>query len=252
MATPGTNVTATIGEVSVEVVNQEQRAENRRQLEYIARCVTVPGGRLARVAGPNAGSGDCVFRTSTPGAALHPPPLSSLRQLALSVLLGEPIPPAVLLGALEDHGVYPDGVLSAADEAKKELDSQPLDMGNPVYDEGENLFEGRLRFDAEFRGWFRSQQAQVTGLCKGVFGSGRAAVGNAFSNFLHAWIGYRNAFPGPGIRVSRTAYPTSEYIRQRIAAFPPITRVFKHLRRTASPGTAEILTRLIDHLEHNT
>ncbi len=64
-----------------------------------------------------------------PGGRLVIRPLPAFRQLALSVLVGEPVPPAVLLAAVEDAGIYPTGVLAAAEEAG----DAPLDFGSPVY-----------------------------------------------------------------------------------------------------------------------
>lgn len=174
-----------------------------------------------------------------------PPELPPFKQLALSVLVGEPIPPAVLLSALEDAGVFSNGVLAA----KEEAENAPLDMGAPVYDPYEMWQAGDDRFNGEFRGWFRGQQAHVFGLCKGVFGRGNAGVGNLFSHFLHEWIGHRRPADPLPITQWPTTWPTNDYIRQRIAALPPMPRVLRHLRTTASPTTAALLTRLIDHLE---
>lgn len=46
------------------------------------------------------------------------PELTPLQHLALSVLLGDPdVPAAVLVGAIEDSGVWPDGAVKAMEEA---------------------------------------------------------------------------------------------------------------------------------------
>lgn len=58
--------------------------------------------------------------------------LPAHKQLALSVLLGEDVPLSVLICALEDAGVFPDGVLQAvadkavAAEREEQENSPPL------------------------------------------------------------------------------------------------------------------------------
>ncbi len=51
------------------------------------------------------------------GDGITLPPLTQWQQLFLSAVLGEPIPPIVLLCALEDAGIYPNGVIAAAQAA---------------------------------------------------------------------------------------------------------------------------------------
>lgn len=222
-----------------------QKERNRRCLEWILAAATTEGGviRPTAEASPITGS---VYAVRCGGAAVHPPPLTQWQQLFLSAILGEPIPPAVLLGALEDSGVYPDGVTTAAHEAE----NAPLDMGNPVYDDGEGWLAGHQRWRDVAEGWYRGQGAQVYGVCKGVFGRGNPAVGNMFSRFLDAWLGIRKP-PVDHSRSSiwRKSWPTTEYLRSRMDQFPPLPRVFRHLRETANPETAALFTRLIDHLE---
>lgn len=171
---------------------------------------------------------------------VEPPPLDATRQLALSVLLGEPVPTQVLLSAMEDAGMFPGGVF----EAVREAENEPLDMGSPVYPDDENWMEGNLRFSEVAGGWHSGQKAQVYGVCKGLWGSGNAGIGNMFGNFLDQWLGRNTQRLG-----GATFWPTTDYLRDRMAKFPPLARVFRHLRLTAKPATAERLTALIEHLD---
>lgn len=56
------------------------------------------------------------------------PPLTTPQQLALSVLLGEPVPIGVLLSACEDAGVFPNGVL---EEVRRQAYEQGLRDATP-------------------------------------------------------------------------------------------------------------------------
>lgn len=171
----------------------------------------------------------------------EPPPLDATRQLALSVLLGEPVPTPVLLSAMEDAGMFPGGVFEAVkDEREKGL----LDMGNPVYTPGERSGDGWRRWAEVVRDWYLWQRVQVRGVCKGFLGRGSPGVGLMFGKFLERWLGWRD-IPPP----EQTHWPTSEYLRDRMAKFPPLSRVFRHLRLTAKPETAELLDRLIAHMD---
>lgn len=172
---------------------------------------------------------------------VEPPPLDTVRQLALSVLLGEPVPPIVLLSAMEDAGMFPGGVYAAAQESENE----PLDMGKPVYPDRERWEAGDRRFREVAGGWYNGQKAQVFGVCKGLWGSGNAGIGNIFSRFLDQWLGRRA--PEGRDWDPLTLWPTTDYLRDRMAQFPPLSRVFRHLRLTAKPATAELLTALITH-----
>jgi hypothetical protein len=66
------------------------------------------------------------------------PPLPTHKQLALSVLLDEGVPLSVLISALEDAGVFPNGILQAvADKAVEEYVAAELEWeekGPPFID----------------------------------------------------------------------------------------------------------------------
>jgi hypothetical protein len=174
--------------------------------------------------------------------------LTPWQNLFLSAIVGEPIPHGVLLSALEDAGVYPNGLLTAVGEAEEASRDAPIEFVTPVYDESEAWPAGENRADGSVYPFMRSKQAEVYGLCKGVLGQGKSGVGNLFSVFIHQWFGRRSR-DNLTHDAWRSCWPTDEYIRDRIANFPPLGRILRHLRRGAKFKTAETLTRLIDHLD---
>lgn len=222
-------------------ISEQDRKTLRTGIETAVRMAAC-GDRTETWVDVRGGMENRYFRLEVykPDESVELPPLDATRQLALSVLLGEPVPPAVLLSALEDAGVYPNGVLQAAADAENAL----LDMGEPTYTAGESWMQGCLRFNEVASGWYTGQKAQVYGVCKGLWGSGHASIGNMFGNFLDPWLGRRTHRPS-----GETCWPTTEYLRDRMAKIPPLARVFRHLRLTAKPATAERLTALIEHLE---
>lgn len=188
--------------------------------------------------------GGSLFADPPPGERLVIRPLPAVRQLALSVLVGEPVPPVVLLAALEDAGIYPNGVLAAAEESG----DAPLDFGTPVYTPTEPWGESHLRF-RKFGPWLRGQKAQVVGLCLGLLGRQDPEIGTMYTDFIDAWLGKRLEGREGLSGTWPPEWPTDEDLRQRIARLPPLGRVFRHLRQTAHPTTAAVLTRLIEYLE---
>lgn len=109
----------------------EKRADNLRQgVERLVRTTLRPTGDYGEmevdVWGPVIDCGEwreTVQVTSyfnREDNIVEPPPLSTERQLALSVLLGEPVPLSVLLSACEDVGLFPDGVLEEVRRAERE------------------------------------------------------------------------------------------------------------------------------------
>lgn len=226
-------------------MTDKQRAELRVGLERVIRVAEVSGAVATRILWPDY-SGRYGAEVTAGREAAEPPPLSPWRQLFLSALVGEPIPSVVLLSALEDSGLYPNGVLEAAAEAEE---AGVMDFGTPVYDPAERWQEGRTRFEQEIEGFVRSKQAEVYGLCKGVFGRGQAAVGNLFTAFLNRWFGFRPEYTNGPERTWLTSWPTTAYLRNRVERFPPLVRVFRHLRQTAATKTADMLDRLIAHLD---
>ena len=151
------------------------------------------------------------------------------------------MPPAVLLSALEDAGIYPNGVMAAADEAA----DAALDFGTPEYVEGEDYWDGRQRFAEVAGGWYRGQRAHVTGLCKGVFGEGNGTVGTMFRRFLDRWLGRRDPDGIP----RRSPWPTDDYLAARMDSFPRLARAFREMLKTCPPKTAAKLEQLVAHLE---
>ena len=93
-------------------MTDENRVELRRNLTEIVRACQA-GGKLAR--GWRGGLMPMFFLYGS--ASDEDPPLTTAQVLALSVLLGEPVPLAVLLSACEDAGVFADGL--AGEIAKK-------------------------------------------------------------------------------------------------------------------------------------
>lgn len=88
-------------------MTDDVRAEWRRHLTELVRAYQA-GGSLER-----NGRGPIVPTFFLFGSALDTdPPLSTEKQLALSVLLGDPIPLNVLTAACEDAGLFPAGLLA--------------------------------------------------------------------------------------------------------------------------------------------
>lgn len=110
-------------------MTDETRAELRRlftAMVRVAECAELSVEVIGTEPSSNPWarvSASCQVRESVarPGSAPELPPLTTAQQLAMSVLLGEPVPLAVLIGALEDAGMFADGVLQAvADKARAE------------------------------------------------------------------------------------------------------------------------------------
>ena len=224
-------------------------AELRRLISNVVRVATADHAAVSGIDPKPYRSGGDHFVEAGVNVVLAiddmsytPPELPPLKQLALSVLVGEPIPPVVLLGALEDAGIYPDGVLAAA----KAAEDAPLDMGKPVYVPGEPTLVGYERYWRVARGWYRGKMAESSGVCKGVFGRGVPAIGNMVGRFLQRWLGRKEE---PLWTPGSSRWPTSEYLAERMRLLPPLVSVYRHLRTTANPTTAAQLTRLIEHLE---
>ncbi len=101
-------------------MTDEHRAELRSGIEAVVRAASSVGDDADAVHATNSPTmrrevvvGQVVgvrVRTQTVDADTIPP-LTTAQQLALSVLLGEPVPLADLVAACEDAGVYPAGVL---------------------------------------------------------------------------------------------------------------------------------------------
>jgi hypothetical protein len=215
-------------------------SELRRCLENIVRWSAMAAGHpLWGKSGWETGARSMTLATfCDPDNRMfdHLPPLPTEKQLALSVLVGEPVPTSVLLGALEDAGIFPDGALAAAEGG-------PLDFGTPEYHDGESWGAGDDRFRELAYGWRHGKLAEVYGLCKGVLGVGNGTVGTAFRRFVDRWLGRR----ATGYRES--AWPKSDYLSARVESFPRMVRVFRHLRDGAGPKMVAVYDRLIAHLE---
>lgn len=219
------------------MVDVDDRTRLRRGFEGVMRVAKAGGGLAVSTAHPYHPS----VAAYLPAPETTPlPELTPLEQLALSVFLGEAVPPRVLLSALEDEGVYPNGVLAAAEEAE----AAALDFGTPEYVEGEDRWDGYQRFRELADGWYRGQLNMVRGVCTGVFGSGNGTIGTMFRRFLNRWLGFADGRP-----YSQSRYPTNAWLGARMDSFPPLARVFRELLKTSPAKTAARLEQLVANLE---
>jgi len=107
-------------------MTDESRAELRRGLEAVVRAAMDADAEVrsrlnqpwfdSEAADPDAVAGeihDVGVAVDGFGTLATLPPLTQLQHLALSVLLGDPkVSAAVLIGALEDSGVWPAGAVT--------------------------------------------------------------------------------------------------------------------------------------------
>ncbi len=113
-------------------MTDETRNELRKGIEGVLRAVAVPDSSVTT---------DVTCRGHDVSVAVFTrmsylvdlPPLTTAQQLALSVLLGEPVPLGVLLTACEDAGVFPNGVLEEVRRLAYEQGAKDADrLGNLV------------------------------------------------------------------------------------------------------------------------
>lgn len=113
-------------------MTSENRAELMRGIEAVMRAAL--GGLAVKFGVRIHNGGEKIghtIRTGSypPDAFDYLPDLTPFKTMCLAALVGEPIPPAALVGALEDAGIFPDGVLAAVrDEAyeRGKRDGNPL------------------------------------------------------------------------------------------------------------------------------
>lgn len=163
----------------------------------------------------------------------EPPPLDSTRQLALSVLLGEPVPPQVLLSAMEDAGMFPGGVYGEAEE-------EEIVFRTPVYDPLDTPEQSWLRRSNILWPVKNDMQSRAAGRCLAALGKRNPAVSLMVGHFVMNWVAPVDFRKG-------WKRPTEAWMLEQVKNMPSLSAILRHLRKSAPPKTAAVLDQILAH-----
>ncbi len=172
----------------------------------------------------------------------EPPPLTAVQQLAVSALLGEEVPAAVLLSAMEDAGMFPGGVYATVEKERERI----------VFPVAEYPTEDSAR-ESLLRQWNiltpvrRDLGRTVSDLTFTVTGRRSSTITRMAREFVEVWVGPRVIFHTPTGSILQR--PTAAWMRRQADNLPSLQRILAHLRRRAKPKTADTLSRMIAHLD---
>lgn len=172
----------------------------------------------------------------------EPPPLTAVQQLAVSALLGEEVPAAVLLSAMEDAGMFPGGVYATVEKEREKIVFPVAE-----YPTEDSARENLLRQWNILTPARRDLGRAVSDLAFTVTGRRSSTITRMAREFVDMWVGPRVIFHTPTGSILQR--PTAAWMRRQADNLPSLQRILAHLRRRAKPKTADTLSRMIAHLD---
>lgn len=172
-----------------------------------------------------------------------PPPLSDLKQVALSFLLDEGVPPLVMLSALEDAGVLGDG---AAVEAQRLRDAGYLVFPKHEYERSEEMLDGMERWREFGQPVFSRRAEELRNLQRWTFSRIRPLADEACMRFLMQWFGTGVAAAHDN---GRMLWPTADSLIRASGTMPDARAIVNHLAVTSSGRTQVYMTEMLNKLD---